>query len=425
MIPRVHFTLGRTFAGLAALVLIGVSSWTCSANAQKVVTRPEAISQAKPQPVELSVQKDDGQPDPSTAANVLAVRVGNVAAIVRRKTGETLVIEPPTLDAGRHRVELLGSDGKILASTQLEYLTDGQGRPARVREEDRKDQFLRGDSPYVLVIVVFFLVMAPFALAITRATFPRRGSSVKDLPLGLPTGSFRAILAYTLVAYLGLYVGTSILTVSDFAPPEFLLGIVATVIGFYFGSRSREEGHDGNHNGTIRGIVRHGAGTARGVTVRFKRLADGTEPYSRVTDVDGRFELSGATPGKYKVYVSQAGGAASDEKEISVAEGSDHEIELAMKVAATPPATPQPGSIRGRVSTDNGSAASSAAVTVKQGGVEKAKAKANVDGTYQVDSVAPGDYKIVASLEGHKPSDEVDVKVTSGGQHSMDLKLKQ
>ena len=77
-----------------------------------------------------------------------------------------------------------------------------------------------------------------------------------------------------------------------------------------------------------------GANPARGAIVKLKRSADGTEPYSRISDLDGRFELRGATPGKYKVCASLTGSNPSDDQEISVAEGSDHEIEILIKSTA-------------------------------------------------------------------------------------------
>jgi hypothetical protein len=77
----------------------------------------------------------------------------------------------------------------------------------------------------------------------------------------------------------------------------------------------------------VRGIVRrHDANPARGAMFKFKRSADGTEPYSRISDLDGRFELRGATAGRYKVWASLTGSTPSDGQEISAVEGSDHDI---------------------------------------------------------------------------------------------------
>jgi hypothetical protein len=92
---------------------------------------------------------------------------------------------------------------------------------------------------YPLVISLLFAVLLlGFAATIARVIL-RSKSSFRS-PLGLPEGSLRAMLAFLLVAFLGFYVYASVLSLSDFKLPDALLGIIATVIGFYFGSRSVE-----------------------------------------------------------------------------------------------------------------------------------------------------------------------------------------
>ena len=55
-----------------------------------------------------------------------------------------------------------------------------------------------------------------------------------DRALGLPTGSVRAILAL-LFTFIVIYaaIGKAVST-----PPEWLLGIIGAIVGFYFGTKS-------------------------------------------------------------------------------------------------------------------------------------------------------------------------------------------
>jgi hypothetical protein len=202
------------------------------------------------------------------------------------------------------------------------------------------------------------------------------------------------------VAYLGFYILTSILSVAAFDPPEYLLGIVATVIGFYFGSRTDEGTVDPNA-GIVRGVVTDGTNPKRGALVQFKR-DDGKVPYTRITDIDGRFELLGARAGDYTVTATVTGSPASEAKKINVAEGSDQEIELVIKAGGNqqpPPA--QTGAIQGTVTkaSDN-SPVDGAKVSLKQGGVEKGNTTTKDGGKYKFDKVAFGDYEVVASIAG-------------------------
>lgn len=221
---------------------------------------------------------------------------------------------------------------------------DELARFRTINEEERRKDLVGTNWYFALVTLAFIGILLPFGMTIVQAvggTMP----NTNNRPLGLPVGSFRAILAYTLVTYLGFYVLTSILSISLFAPPDFLLGIVATVIGFYFGSRSGAEEETNGKTGTVRGVVRQGMGNpARGALIKFKRTDDGTEPYSRISDIDGRFELKGAKQGKYKVQASLTDPPSSAELEISVTEGSDHEIEIVIKSAGAQ--TPQTGTVK-------------------------------------------------------------------------------
>jgi hypothetical protein len=335
------------------------------------------------------------------------------------------------LSVGAQTIELRDEANKVIAQGQLRYQSESSGGDKGVssqelarqqREEARRDRLVGSYWYYVLVTLMFLAVLVPFVVAIYRGTSAARGAD--NRPLGLPVGSFRSILAYSLVAYLGFYVLTSILSVSQFMPPDFLLGIVATVIGFYFGSRSGDEGEASAKTGTVRGIVRQGANPARGAAVKFKRSDNGTEPYSRISDLDGRFELRGAAPGKYAVNASITGSTPSDAQEISIAAGSDHEIEIVIKSAvAAPPPSAQTGTVQGTVTQPDGTPAPQATVALSQGGVEKFKGTTDASGKYQINAVVAGEYDIEASRAPQRPSAAAKVQVTSGGQNTVDLQL--
>jgi hypothetical protein len=304
-----------------------------------------------------------------------------------------------------------------------ERVTQDLARLRTVNEENRREKLVASSWYYLLVTVMFGALLFPFIVAIYRGT--SGSAATGNRPLGLPVGSFRAILAYSLVAYLGFYILTSVLSVSLFAPPDFLLGIVATVIGFYFGSRSGDGGEENLKTGTVRGLVRQGTSPARGAVIKFRRSDDGTEPYSRITDVDGRFELRGAKPGKYKVSASLTGSTPSDEQEIAIAEGSDHEIEFLMKSVTTPPSEPmQTGTVQGTVTKPDGTPAPQANVVLLQEGVKKYEKATDINGTFKIDNVAAGDYDAEASLSPHITSDKAKVRVTANGQHNVGLALK-
>lgn len=431
---RLHFA-----AFMSLLLLLAIHS---TGFAETVTATPNSVDLTKRDPVLLEIRKQDGTADSEQLELVKSITVGTKGALIQSRSPQGITIKPPELGAGPQAIELRADPDKVLATGSLLYekpsgaegaeagrgagLGAGLSAGERKRQEREEREDLRRERLaesiwyYVLVTGMFFAVLVPFVVAIYRGT--SGSASTNNRPLGLPVGSFRSILAYSLVAYLGFYILTSILSVSYFAPPEFLLGIVATVIGFYFGSRSTEEGGADQKTGTVRGIVRQVANPARGALVKFKRSDDGTEPYSRLTDVDGRFELRGAKPGAYKISASLAGSPPSAEQEISIAEGSDHEIEIVIKDAA--PVPTQNGTVLGTVRKPDGTPAPQASVVLSQAGVKKYQKATDADGKYKIDSVAVGDYDVEGSLAPHSPSDKANLKVTSGGQHTIDLKLK-
>jgi hypothetical protein len=270
---------------------------------------------------------------------------------------------------------------------------------------------------YGIVTILFGGLLIPFGYTIARVIRFSR-SSFRNA-LGFPVGSFRAILAYTLVAYLGFYILTSVLSVSEFKPPEFLLGIVATVVGFYFGSKTGEDGTPDPSAGIVRGIVRIGTNPARGALVKFTR-EDGSEPYSRITDLEGHFELRGARAGKYKVIAVLTGSSPSKPQDLNITEGSDQEIEIVIpSQTSTTPA--QTATIQGTVTkaADN-SPVGNATVVLTQGGVEKGKAQTDTAGKYKIEKVAFGDYEIAVS---GAPGGSKPVKVAAVSPPPIDLQI--
>lgn len=388
-----------------------------------VVATPQLVDPAKLQPIVLQIKKTDGTLDSDLMNQVEAAKVGNQEAKVK-KDAQSVTIDPPKLDSGKYSVDLFGKDrGKVIASIQIEYASTESSLTTSDKEEKRRDRLSESNWYFAIVTVMFGALLIPFAGTIVAAA--RVPQSSFNKPLGLPTGSFRSILAYSLVTYLGFYVLASILSVSKFWPPDFLLGIVATVVGFYFGSRTGDEGEARATAGTVRGTVRQSTNFARGALVKFTRLADGSEPYSRISDINGRFELTGATPGKYKVHAAITGAGQSEGQEISIIEGSDHEIEILIKSTASGTQTPaHTGVVQGTVTKLDGTTAPQAIVVLSQGGVKKFEKSTDTMGKYKVDSVAPGDYDVVATL-AQSSSDSRKVTVTPSGQHSLDFKLKQ
>lgn len=401
------------------LLLISCNLW-----AETTVTAtPDAVDADELQPIVLQIKKGDGGLAAELMGKVELVRIGGQEAEIMKQDGQGITVAPPKMGLGSYSISLFGNDrGKAIATGHLRYLTSDLNISTEARAERRRDKLAESNWYFTIVTVMFLALLVPFVGAIVAAI--RGGSSLSSRPLGLPTGSFRSILAFSLVTYLGFYVLTSILSVSTFWPPDFLLGIVATVIGFYFGTRSGDEGESNLTSGTVRGAVRQGVGPARGAIVKFKRLADKTEPYSRIADVDGRFELTGATPGNYKVSASYAGAVSSDAQEISITEGSDHEIEIILKGAgAGSETTGQSGTVEGVVTTSDGTPVQGATVVLSRGGSEKYQRSSDSNGKYRIDGVATGEYEIKASLSSLGSSDSIKVKVTSGGQQSVELRL--
>jgi hypothetical protein len=185
-----------------------------------------------------------------------------------------------------------------------------------------------------LVTAIFVVVLGFFAYAIYRSV--RFSKSTFNSPLGLPEGSLRAMLAFLLVVFVGLYVYASVLSFSDFQPPQFLLGIVATVIGFYFGSRTGEEragGRSAQVSGAVEGTVRDNAGApAPGATVELT-TTDGKKLNAKA-GADGKYKIDNVLAGEHDIEAKAAANAAgqpSGRTKVTVKAGETATANLTLK----------------------------------------------------------------------------------------------
>lgn len=203
----------------------------------------------------------------------------------------------------------------------------GLSRLDEITEARRNDLTQRAWFPFV-VTAMFGLVLIPFAWTIVRAI--RFSKSTFRSPLGLPEGSLRAMLAFTLVAFLGFYVLASILSMSELKPPDFLLGIVATVIGFYFGSRTGETGSSAARNGSVEGsVVDKNGSPAAGASVEL--FQSGVKKFTRTADTNGRYRFDSVPVGNYEAQASLSGHTPSDPKKVTVTAGDPQTVDLKLK----------------------------------------------------------------------------------------------
>ena len=150
-------------------------------------------------------------------------------------------------------------------------------------------------------------------------------------PLGLPEGSLRAMLAFMLVSFLGFYVLASILSISDIKPPDFLLGIVATVIGFYFGSRSAEEkAGAATRPGSVEAtVVDKNGSPAAGAIVEVSQ--SGVKKLTQSADLNGKCRFDSVPVGNYDVQASLTGHIPSDPAKVNVTAGAAQTANLKLK----------------------------------------------------------------------------------------------
>lgn len=196
------------------------------------------------------------------------------------------------------------------------------------KDEEGRKKDLAGSYWFPAIMTLLFLgLFGTFTFIIARAIY-YSGSTYRS-PLGLPDGTFRAILAYTLVIFLGFYILAGVLSLSDFKPPDFLLGIIATVIGFYFGSRTAEDRGSGIRVGIVQGSVKDKNGTAAfGATVDLSQ--SGSKKFTQNADTLGNFKFDNVPVGDYDIKASLAD-QASDIVKLKVTTSQSQPLELKLK----------------------------------------------------------------------------------------------
>ena len=330
-----NLSIARRFALLlfcsGLLLLFGSSAYA----QVKVTPTPGSITDAaKPSPVVLHVTKSDNTAVDQTFNTQLgSVKVGNTTVQHQFDPAKSdITITPPPSLTGAQKVQLLDKSNQLLGETQLQYPAASSGSGSSgggssdgsaaattsERDENRKDELMRSPWYRGIVMLLFGALLVPFVYTLYRV-IRFSGSSFRN-PLGFPIGSFRAMLAFTLVAYLGFYVLSSVLSISTFQPPQFLLGVVATVIGFYFGSRGSEEAADraagAARTSTVEGTVtKADKSPAVGANVV---LSQGAVRKPAVTDLNGKYKFESVPFGEYSI-VATLGEAASEPKKLTVA----------------------------------------------------------------------------------------------------------
>jgi len=158
-----------------------------------------------------------------------------------------------------------------------------------------------------------------------------RSKSSFRSPLGLPDGSLRAVLAFLLVAFLGFYVYASVLSLTPFNVPESLLGIIGTVIGFYFGSRSTDAaGATAGRTGSVEGTVVDSSNSpAVGATIELSQGT--TKKFTQTADLNGKYDFDNVPIGDYEIQASKSGSTPSDSAKVKVAAGGTQTVNLKLK----------------------------------------------------------------------------------------------
>jgi hypothetical protein len=183
---------------------------------------------------------------------------------------------------------------------------------------------------FALVTVLFGGMLGAFVYVIARAILFSKGTFSN--PLGLPDGSLRAMLAFTLVAFLGFYIYAGVLIAPsnpNFKPPDFLTGIVATVIGFYFGSRSGE-GTGAPTTGVIQGSVTDKT-NAPAVGAVVELTQSNGKKLTQKADASGKYKFDKLAAGDYSLQASLTGQLPSDEKKVTLTTGATQTVDLALK----------------------------------------------------------------------------------------------
>src|SRR5690242_8658977 len=214
--------VGRLIAATRCLAVIAVlACCACGQTQLKVTAEPTAVTDAaKPNDVVLHVT-NNGSIDQTLPTQLGTVKVGDASAVIKSTDAAkgTVTITPPPNLAGTQKVQLFDKNNRILGDTQLQY--PGQSATATTAEptpgpiEIRQNSLSQSWWFRAAVILLFGLVVGIFVYTLYRVIRFSR-SSFRN-PLGFPVGSFRAMLAFTLVAFLSFYVMTSVLSISEFS----------------------------------------------------------------------------------------------------------------------------------------------------------------------------------------------------------------
>lgn len=252
-----------------------------------------------------------GQDTPSNSKNENTATDPKKAANTAANSAGTTPTPTPTPTA-KPTPAVLNCDSK----SETGKPTDPECRKAELAG----DPFFKG-----LVAAVFMLILIPFVYIIYRS-IKFSGATYRN-PLGLPDGSIRAIIAYILVAFVGFYVLASVLSMTEFRPPEFLMGIVATVIGFYFGSRpGGERTGDAAASAGIHGKVTDSAGSpVHGAKVNL--FKDGKIVRTEASNSSGEYEIKDVPSGKYEIE-AVSGAQKSDKKALNLSSGKTDQVDL-------------------------------------------------------------------------------------------------
>jgi hypothetical protein len=90
------------------------------------------------------------------------------------------------------------------------------------------------DNGILLAIVAIATVLGIYFMW-ERGKAHEKDTDWWEHPLGLPTGSVRALIALLFIALIAITGGEQ----------EWLVGIVGTIVGFYFGGKKTSEGEEG------------------------------------------------------------------------------------------------------------------------------------------------------------------------------------
>ncbi|MEM6993372.1 MAG: sigma-70 family RNA polymerase sigma factor [Myxococcota bacterium] len=160
--------------------------------------------------------------------------------------------------------------------------------------------------------------------------------------------------------------------------------------------------------------------------LEIRTLGAGKLPSIRTkTQADGTFALQGLAPGKYPLTIEGPGVIASSLETNVTVEDADVDGVTVELMRGT--------SIRGRVSPP-GVANVKLALRKGTGGFEVmlqgqkirgAATKSAADGSFQIDAVPPGEWKVVADgTDGSHGEVEVEVEVDDGGLEAVDVRLE-